>query len=126
MMPLDLTTFDVVRFAEGTIYLGPSDKKRSVGFLLLKPRSSLAKHNRPVEEWLVQVEGISEIILFDGNREVRRVVLQRGDTLKIPADQYHQHTNPTGEDSLTSWRFDGDIRAIIDAIRKQNKHNLHD
>jgi mannose-6-phosphate isomerase-like protein (cupin superfamily) len=99
-----------------TIYIFQSDENLSTGCLRLDPDSSLDKHNRPVEEWLVQIEGESVVKLFEGD-EVEEVVMRRGDSLKIPANQYHKHTNVSGTESLTSWHFDGDTTAVINKLR---------
>ncbi len=119
-MNLDLHAYQKIETVDGIIYLGPSDTKRSIGFLLLLPKQQLPKHNRPIEEWLVQTEGSSIIILYNNEVVEKKVVLRRGDSLKIPANQFHQHTNPTNKASLTSWRFDGDITDIINKLRKQD------
>ncbi len=120
---LDISKFEAITLSEGTIFLGPSDSKQSIGFLRLLPHSALAKHNRPVAEWLVQVEGESTIVLYEEDIEIQKVQLKRGNTLLISANQFHQHINISNEESLTSWRFNGDIINIIDAIKNQNENH---
>lgn len=106
---------------QGVIYLGPSDKNQSTGFLKLKPGQKLAKHNRPVEEKLKQISGSSVIELYDGKRILAEKVLKEGNELLIPANQYHIHKNPTNQECLTYWQFDGNITEIIRNIRKSGK-----
>lgn len=120
-MNLDITNSEALRFPEATVYVVNSDSSQSTGFLRLGPAGSLDKHNRPVEEWLVQVEGTSIIKLFDKDKEVKAVTLKRGDSLRIPANQFHRHTNQEQTESLTSWHFDGDITEIIEQQRKKAK-----
>lgn len=117
MTNLDLQQSEAITLPEATIYILHADKTKSLGFLRLQPNSELNRHNRPVEEWLVQVEGTSIINLYEDNKLIRQVVLNRGDNLKIPANQYHQHANQTDDESLTSWHFDGDIMSIIEQLR---------
>lgn len=120
-MDLDITHSEAIRIPKATVYVVSSDISQSTGFLRLAPAGSLDKHNRPVEEWLVQIEGISIIKLFDNDKEVKAVTLQRGDSLRIPANQFHQHTNQGQTESLTSWHFDGDITEVIEQQRKNAK-----
>lgn len=117
MMALDVTSFENISLPGANIYIGPCDEHKSIGFLRLDPHASIPKHNRPAEEWLVQTEGTSEVILFDGEKEIKRVTLKRGDSMKIPANQFHQHTNKDNTESLTSWRFDGNILGIIENLK---------
>lgn len=44
--------------------------------------------------------------------------LNPGNKLSIPKGVWHIHANPFDKLSLTYWHFDGDIRKIIEAIRK--------
>ncbi len=85
--------------------------------LLLNPKQKLAKHNRPVEEWLVQIEGLSVVVLYEENTIVDEIWLTRGESLRIPKNQYHQHTNHEDTECLTSWHFDGDITEVIQGLR---------
>jgi mannose-6-phosphate isomerase-like protein (cupin superfamily) len=117
---LDIAKSEAIRVTGGTVYVCHSDEKLSVGFLRLEPHESLAKHNRPVKEWLVQVEGISVVNLYENNELVEAATLKRGDSLLIPAKQFHQHTNAGDAESLTSWHFDGDITEVIAGLRNQN------
>lgn len=114
---LDLTMAESIQLPEGTIYICESDSMHSVGFLRLNPNQKLAKHNRPVEEWLVQIEGASVVILYKDDKIDDEIRLKRGDSLRIPENQYHQHTNPENQECLTSWHFDGDITKVIEVLR---------
>lgn len=106
-----------IELPQGAIYLGPSDEKQSVGYLELKPQTSLALHNRPAIENLVQVEGKSSLVIYDDDQG-RIVTLNKGDEYTIePENTYHIHANPYDEVCLQYWDFDGDITEIIEAIR---------
>lgn len=103
---------------QGTVYLGSSDQKRSVGYLELRPHTSLTLHNRPVIERLVQVENKCEMVIFWDDRKV--ITLNEHDGLVIkPAGTYHIHVNPFNKPSLTYWDFEGDVQEIIKCIRGQ-------
>lgn len=77
-----------IKIEQGAFYLGESTKKKSVGYLELKPHSSLTLHNRwgGIEN-LTQIKESCVMVVFD-------------------------------KPSLTYWHFEGDIRDVIDAIKK--------
>jgi len=110
--------FETYNIAQGKIMIAFSDKNLSVGLLLLNSNQELEKHNRPVLEQLYQVKGTSVMRLFNEDGITKEVTLKEGDNLEIPANQFHQHTNPSGSESITLWKFEGDITEIIEAIRK--------
>ena len=105
-----------------TFYLGPSTKQKSDGYLKLKPRSSLSLHNREGGiEILTQVKGKCLMIVFDKPRGTNHF-LKPGDKLAIkPKGVDHIHTNPFKEECLTYWHFDGDIRQVIENIKKSSE-----
>jgi len=107
---------DAFKLPEGRIFIGPSDKKLSFGYLELASTKKLAKHNRPVDEELIQIEGESVMVLFD-DKDSKEIVLKKGDYLKIPANQFHIHENRSSSKSLTLWKFEGDIHEIIQNIK---------
>jgi len=109
---------------QGAFYLGPSDEKRSVGYMELKPHTSLEIHNRPTAiENLTQVEGKCCMIVF-ATTGTKPVELKPGDYLKIePKGTWHIHANPFDQQSLTFWEAEGDIRSIIESIRNSGKHS---
>jgi len=118
---LKLENCEMIVLPQGVIYLGPSDKNQSVGFLKLNPHRKLTKHNRPVDEKLKQISGDCTIELYDKDRLSQEKELRQEEELIIFANQYHVHKNPTGKESLTYWQFDGDITKIIENIRKSKK-----
>ena len=118
MVGFRLQDYEVINLPGANIYFGPHDEHQAVGFLRLDPHGTLLKHARPVEEWLGQAGGGSDIIFLEDDKETKRVSLKRGTSLKIPPNQLHQHINPTDDESLTSWHFDGNILNVIDDIRK--------
>lgn len=115
----DINKCDKIEIEQGAFYLGESDEEKSVGYLELKPQSSLTIHNRwgGIEN-LTQVKGTCVMVVFD-KPEGTNHLLHEDDTLRIePEGVWHIHVNPTEEQSLTYWHFEGDIRNIIESIRK--------
>ncbi|TAL52225.1 MAG: hypothetical protein EPN86_05395 [Nanoarchaeota archaeon] len=106
---------------QGKITIGFSNKKLSIGVLELNPGQALEKHSRPVKEQLFQVRGVCIIKIFYKGNKIRESVLKEGSYLKIPANQFHIHSNPTSEKTLTLWKFQGDISEIIRKIRESSK-----
>jgi quercetin dioxygenase-like cupin family protein len=107
-----------IKLSQGAIYLGPSDQKRSVGYLELNPHSSLSLHNRPAQEQLTQIKGQCNIVIFNNNKGETNI-LKQGNIITISPSIWHIHTNPYNEISLTYWDFDGDIRKIINDIKRE-------
>ena len=108
-----------IQLPQGAIYLGPSTKNKSVGYLELNPHTSLTLHNRPAVEKLTQVKNKCAMVIFE-KKSNEIVILQKGGQLIIePPNTWHIHANYFGELSLTYWDFEGDIRSIIQNIREQ-------
>lgn len=58
------------------------------------------------------------MVVFDKSEGTNHK-LDEGDKLRIePEGVWHIHINPFEEQSLTYWCFEGDIRKIIESIRK--------
>lgn len=115
----DKNKCDKVIIEQGAFYLGESTKEKSVGYLELEPHKSLTIHNRwgGIEN-LTQVEGSCVMIVFN-KPEGTTHKLDKGDKLRIePEGVWHIHSNPFDKKSLTYWHFEGDIRKIIEDIRK--------
>jgi hypothetical protein len=108
-----------VEIEQGAFYLGESTAEKSVGYLELKPHTSLAIHNREGGiESLTQVKNSCVMTIFD-KEEGTNHKLGEGEILRIePEGVWHIHANPFNETSLTYWHFEGDIRKIIEAIRR--------
>ncbi len=116
MYPLEKC--EKIELSQGAIYLGPSDENQSVGYLELKPHTSLNLHNRPAVEKLTQVKNRSQLINYQ-QEQGEIITLKPGESYVIePAGTWHIHANPYDTTSLTYWDFDGDIVEIIEAIRK--------
>ena len=115
----DIDTCQKLEIKQGAFYFGESTEKFSEGYLLLNPHSSLEIHNRigGIEN-LTQIKGSCVMIVFDSAEgSLHRLDIQ--DTLRLePEGIWHIHSNPFDEDSLTHWYFDGDIRGIIENIKK--------
>ena len=105
--------------SEGKIVIAYSGKDRSIGYLVLDPRTELSKHNRPVLEELRQISGRC-VVKLDGGKE-REVTLDEDSTIKIPPEQFHIHANPFSKPSYTLWIAHGDITEIIESIRKKKE-----
>ena len=115
----DINKCQKIEIDQGAFYLGESDEEKSVGYLELKPHSSLILHNRwgGIEN-LTQVKGICVMVVFN-KKEGTNHLLNEKDTLKIePEGVWHIHANPTDKTSLSYWHFEGDITKIIENIRK--------
>lgn len=116
----DIAKCQKIVIPQGAIYLGPSNKEKSVGYLELKPHTSLTLHNRPAVEHLTQVKNKCEMVVFWNKKPV--TALNEGNRLVIkPAGTWHIHVNPYNQASLTYWSFDGDIRGIIKTIKSTTK-----
>lgn len=115
---------EVYELPQGKITISFSDKKLSVGLLELNPDQEYPKHNRPVKEELFQIYGSCVMKLFNEDKLVKEVTLNKGEKLEIPENQFHIHSNPTHETSITLWKFEGDITEIIEIIRSDNKKIL--
>ena len=118
----DINKCQKVEIEQGAFYLGESTKEKSVGYLELKSQSSLILHNRwGGFENLTQVKGSCVMVIFD-KPEGTNHKLEEGDKLKIePEGVWHIHINPFDKPSLTYWHFEGDIRQVIEDIRKKAK-----
>lgn len=115
----DIEKCDKVKIEQGAFYLGESTEEKSVGYLELAPYKSLTIHNRlgGIEN-LTQVDGSCVMVVFD-KPEGNIHKLDEGDKLRIePEGVWHIHSNPFNKKSLTYWHFEGDIRKIIEDIRK--------
>ena len=55
--------------------------------------------------------------LFEGEN-IKEVVLKEGESLVIPANRFHIHSNPNNEKSITLWKFEGNVVEIIENIRE--------
>ena len=108
---------EIYQLPQGKITISSCDKNSSTGLLELDSNQALEKHNRPVDEELLQIRGSCVMELFDNNKSVKKVSIDKGEKLIIPANQYHIHSNPFNEKSLTSWKFEGDIISVIENIR---------
>jgi len=115
----DIKKCKKINIEQGAFYLGESTKKRSVGYLELKPHTSLNIHNRigGIEN-LIQVKGSCVMVMFD-SIEGNNHKLTKGDKLRLePEGVWHIHSNPFDKVSLTYWLFNGDIRHVISAIKE--------
>lgn len=115
---------EIYNIPQGKMMIISCDENLSVGLLELNPNQELSKHNRPVNEELIQVSGTSIIKLFDKDKIVKEINLNEGKKLKILANQFHIHSNSTDDKSITLWKFEGNIIKIIEQIRSNFKRIL--
>jgi len=115
----DIKKCQKIKIEQGAFYLGESNKEESVGYLELKPHTSLPIHNRVGGiENLIQVDGNCVMIVFD-TPSGTNYKLNKGDKLQIePEEVWHIHSNPFDTTSITYWNFEGDIRNVVEKIRK--------
>lgn len=113
---------EIYKLPQGKIIVSFSDKNLSIGLLELDSYQELEKHNRPVNEELVQISGSCLIKLYN-NELVEEVILNEGEKLVIPANQFHIHSNPSNNKSITLWKFEGNIVDIIKNIKKNYSKN---
>lgn len=112
---------EIYQLPQGKITIDFCNKNLSTGFLELDPDQALEKHNRPVDEELMQMQGSCVMELFDNNGLVKKVVLNEGEKLTISANQYHIHSNNSDRKSITSWKFKGNIISVIENIKNNFK-----
>jgi len=115
--------YEVYKLPQGKIVFSSIAKDLSTGILCLNPHQELPRHSRPVVEQLVQMVGTCVMKLFEGDL-IKEVTLQENDVLTIPANQFHVHSNLTDQISVTMWKFEGDISAVIQKIREDNEKIL--
>ncbi|HUB94255.1 MAG TPA: hypothetical protein VMB52_07175 [Verrucomicrobiae bacterium] len=91
----------------------------STGVLLLKSGAELPKHHRPLAyENLFQIEGRSQVILLSEEGSVEATHdLTPGTSLQMKKGQWHIHSNPFPEPSVTQFKADGDITEIVEQMR---------
>ncbi|RJO60014.1 cupin domain-containing protein [candidate division WS5 bacterium] len=112
--------FEVCRIKEGKIVIAHSNNNMSVGYLEINPNSELKKHNRPCTECLYQIKGVATMVLFDEKDSTKELILKEGEEIEIPLGKYHIHANRTSEPCVQMWKAKGDIREILDEIRKNS------
>lgn len=122
---------DLYDLPDGRISVATCDAERSVGTLELDGRAALDPHTRPVEEQLIQLTGTGAVRLYedaerpdavaDPTAPTREVRLAPGERVEIPAGAVHAHANPSDESGVVLWRFDGDIRGVIEDIGREHE-----
>lgn len=111
---------DIHQIPEGHIHIVESDKHVSMGYLELNPKVEMQKVMRPLAQEIIQLQGISTVLIFHDGEEPQDVVLHPGDYLRIPAQTYYIHSNQSEENiSLSMWKYEGDVTEMIQEIRAQ-------
>lgn len=92
----------------------------TTGVMILQPGAALPKHNRPLAyENLLQLDGGCTMTLLNESGDTEAIhMLNPGDALHMDKGQWHIHANPNAQVSLTLFKADGDITAILDNLCK--------
>ncbi len=81
--------------------------------------AELPKHSRPKAfENLVQISGKCLMKIFDDADSVTEHTLGVGDKLRMDKGQYHIHSNPFSETSVTLFKAEGDITEVMKVLRE--------
>ena len=59
---------EIYKHDSGKLVIAYSDSKLSVGLLISNPKTEYPKHNRPVQEQLMQIYGSCIMRLFENDR----------------------------------------------------------
>jgi hypothetical protein len=110
---------DIHNTPQGKIHIVHADHKFSLGYLELQPHQQMEKMSLPVDQEIIQLKGMSDVLVFHDSEEPEQIVLHPGDYLGIPAHTYFIHDNPNDEVSLSSWKLDGDASHVIKEIREK-------
>lgn len=97
-----------------------SDEQFTTGVLTLRPGAEMARHNRPLAfENLLQISGKCLMTLSDedGGSEIKHI-LEMGSDLRMSKGQWHVHANPYDVESITLFKAEGDITAIMKIVRE--------
>lgn len=101
-------------------YFTHSDSQFTTGVMVIQPYKELLKHNRPLAvENLIQVSGTCIMKLFIDEINFEEKIMNTGTYIQIPKGQYHIHSNPSDEESITLFRAEGDITKIMKSLRKE-------
>ena len=102
-------------------YFSYSSTNLTTGVLVLQPGAVLEKHNRPhAIENLTQVSGMCLMTLFDESDTQNEIKLHVGDGIRMPKGQWHIHSNPFKQISITLFITQGDILEIMKHLKKSN------
>jgi quercetin dioxygenase-like cupin family protein len=102
-----------------TFYFSHSDENFTTGVMVIPAGAELSKHNRPKAfENLVQVSGKCLMKVFDENDQPTSHILEVGDTLRMEKGQFHIHSNPYDEPSVTLFKAEGDITEVVKVVRE--------
>lgn len=100
-------------------YFTHSDSQFTTGVMVIQPHAELPKHNRPLAiEHLVQVSANCTMKLFSDEENFEEKVMLPGNYIQIPKGQYHIHSNPFDQESVTLFKAEGDITKVMEVIRK--------
>jgi len=96
-----------------------SSPEFTTGVMVIQPHKELPKHNRPwAIEHLVQISSSCVMKLFVDEKNFEEISMDPGAYIQIPQAQYHIHSNPTDQESVTLFRAEGDITKVMESIRK--------
>jgi len=115
----ELTTADHIELRAGVIlHVVSSTRLQSMGYIELQAGARMLKYRSPAEERLKQVEGESQVAVFDPEAGPQIHHLTRGSELRLLVGSEHEHSNPHAHTSLTRWEYEGDATELIRLWRK--------
>lgn len=118
LFAIELEDCDVYKLSEGLLYIGRSDQFMSMGFIEIESGKESEKKSRPVAGYFKQTEGSSIFRIFDKNGTIKEQTLKKGDMIKIDASHDYIIKNIGDENSVTFWKFTGDMTEIFENLRK--------
>lgn len=115
---IKITQCQRYKYPHGAVYIGPSDATVSCGYLELAPDRATNKIMRALPEHVKQIEGVSEIEIFDEDNKITIKRLEPGNTFLIPTSALHVHRNRGVVKSINYWEYQGNATTFIDQIKK--------
>ena len=112
---------EIYELPQWKITLAFYDKNLSVWLLELNGKQKLEKHNRQVNEELLQVYWSCDIEVFDNEKVIKKITLNEWESIIIPANQFHIHKNSTDKKSITMWKFKWDVLSSVKIIKDNYK-----
>ena len=101
-------------------YFTHSTSEFTTGVMVIQPNKELSKHNRPFAvENLIQISSTCVMKLFIDEKNFEEKTMTPGTYIQIPRGQYHIHSNPSDQESVTLFRAEGDITKVMEVIRKE-------
>ena len=111
---------DVYKMSEGILlYIGRVDQFMSMGFIEVNVGLETDRRSRPAPGLLKQVEGSAKITIYENNKITEEKILKIGDSIDIDANREYSIKNISKENSLTFWKFRGDLSNFFEELKKK-------